>query len=138
MTRIKQDKIIKYISIAATLFFVVWGIITIFIGNTEFIFDRFFSAGACLLVFFLYKKMHLKLPLVIFALFALILHHLKLYGNFYFGIPFDRIIHFIAVAAIAAMFYQYLYIADEKKEQTKGINTVCPYSSRYCFTNGDS
>ncbi len=119
MKQVKEDKLIKYLSIAATLFFVVWGIITIYIGNTDFIFDRFFSAGVCLLVFFIYKKMHLRLSLTVFDLFALLLHHLKLYGNFYLGITFDRIMHFIAVAAIAAMFYQYLYIADEKKSKLK-------------------
>jgi len=119
MKKLTRHNIIKYVSIIAVLFFIIWGIIAIITKNYEFIFDRFFSAAICLLIIFVHKRMHFKIPVLLLGLVALTLHHLKLYGNFYFGLPFDRIMHFTAVAAIAAIFYQYLYHTESKKNKLK-------------------
>ncbi|MBR9691535.1 DUF2238 domain-containing protein [Candidatus Woesearchaeota archaeon] len=119
MKKSTEAKTIKWIIIATLLFFVAWGIYTISTGNVEFIFDRLFSAAIVLAALFLYKKMNLKLPVIIIGLFTLVLHHLKLYGNVYLGIPFDRIMHFTAGFAIALVFYQYLLSLEQKKQPNK-------------------
>ncbi len=105
----KRDKhqAIKYILFLTFIAFLVWGSITIVFWDVEFIFDRFFTAAAILAAFLLYDKMRLNAPIVIFSLLTLLMHHLKLYGNFYAGIPFDRIMHFTAGVALSLIFFHY-------------------------------
>jgi uncharacterized membrane protein YjdF len=118
MKKSAEENIIKWITIAALLFFVAWGIYTTSTGDVEFIFDRFFTAAIILLALVLYKKMRVTLPIALVGFFALIIHHLKLYGNFYFNIPFDRIMHFTAGFAIALIFYQY-FLSQGKKSSSR-------------------
>ncbi|MBW3011701.1 DUF2238 domain-containing protein, partial [Candidatus Woesearchaeota archaeon] len=87
--------------------FLIWGIIELFAGNT-LAYDRLFSAAIALIAFFLYKRMKLSLAALLFGLFALVLHNAYFYGNFYFGIPFDRIMHFTAGMAVAFIFYEFM------------------------------
>lgn len=117
MDRKQEEKIIQWMSMLTVLFFVLWGIQTLASGNTEFIFDRFFSAGIALIGFLCYRKMQLRLPVVLVGIFTLILHHLKLYGNFYFGIAFDKIMHVVAGFALALISYQYLNTIFQSKHR---------------------
>jgi len=103
----KENRATHWILFLVFLFFIVWGFIAIFNAH-EYIFDRFFSAALVLLLFGFYKIMKLRFGVTLFALFALVLHHLKLYGNFYLGMPFDRIMHFTAGIALGLIAYDYL------------------------------
>jgi hypothetical protein len=104
----KQQAIINNILIASFIFFIIWGFVAVAQGS-DFIFDRFFSAGIVAGIFVLYRLLGLRIEAIIFALAVLLFHHLKLYGNFYFGIPFDQFIHFAAGAAIASVIYSSLH-----------------------------
>ncbi len=119
MKKSTEKNIIKWIIISSFVFFFSWGIYTILTKNYEIIFDKFFTAALILAAFFLYKKINMNLPIAIFSLLTLTLHHLKLYGNFYFGIPFDRIMHFTAGFALVLIFYQFLYHSEKKKNPNK-------------------
>ncbi|MBD3355167.1 DUF2238 domain-containing protein, partial [Candidatus Woesearchaeota archaeon] len=119
MKKSTEKKIIKWIIISSFIFFFSWGLYTILTKNYEIIFDKFFTAALILTVLFLYKKINLNIPITIFSLFTLTLHHLKLYGNFYFGIPFDRIMHFTAGFTLVLIFYQFLYHSERKKNPSK-------------------
>ncbi|MCX8146858.1 MAG: hypothetical protein N3D84_00090 [Candidatus Woesearchaeota archaeon] len=112
-----EEKIIRAISIAGFSLFFVWGFITLFLGNKELVFDRFYSAAIMLVGYFFYRKLHLKIKSVLFGGFVLFLHHLKLYGNVYFGIiQFDMIMHFLAGIALAVILYDCLSFGRSKKE----------------------
>jgi len=111
-----KDKIIKLVIITIAIIFIVRGFLATFTKST-LAFDNFFTAAMILAVFFLYKKMHLGVGTMLFALFAFLLHHSYLYGNYYFGIPFDRIMHFTAGIAIAFVFYQYLSNSTKRLEK---------------------
>ena len=108
MVKKKEDLIVKWITLAGFVFFIIWGIITIIVGDTGFIFDRFFSAGLVLVLYAFYHIMRLRLGVTIVALAVLLLHHLKLYGMFILGIPFDRLMHFTAGIALALIAYDYI------------------------------
>ena len=106
-----KDKLIPNLLSAAFVFFVVWAFIAVF-TNPDLIFDRFLSAGMIVILYILYKKLGLRLGVILFGFFALLLHHLKLYGNFYYGIPFDRIMHLVAGIALALVIYNALETSD--------------------------
>ncbi|MFO8016662.1 MAG: hypothetical protein R6U32_06155 [Candidatus Woesearchaeota archaeon] len=104
-----EDKIIRALCLAGLAFFFVWGVITIAVRDNELIFDRFYSAAIMLAAYLFYRRMHLRLPALLLAFAVLFLHHLKLYGQTYYGfLQFDMIMHFAAGAALAVIFYQYL------------------------------
>ncbi len=53
--------------------------------------------------------MGLKIPVLLVGLGALTLHHLKLYGQVYFGwLQFDMVMHFVGAFSLALIVYQYL------------------------------
>ena len=106
--KIHEGDVSHWLLFISFLFFTLWGILTIYLKQTDFIFDRFFSAGLVLVIYLFYRYVGLRLGAVAIALFALFLHHLKLYGMFFFGIPFDRIMHFTAGLAIAILVYDFL------------------------------
>jgi len=120
MVKKKRMTAEEYVLLTGVLFFAVWGVITIIKKDTDFIFDRFFSAGLVLLLFAFYKITKLRLGIIIFAIAVLLIHHLKLYGNFYLGIPFDRIMHFTAGIALGLIAYHYL----ESRTDMKRIEIV--------------
>ncbi len=104
-----EDKAIRAVSLAGVAFFFVWGIVTIALRDNELIFDRFYSAGIMLAAYLLYRRMHLRIFTLVFALAVLFLHHIKLYGQTYWGfLQFDMIMHFAAGMALALIFYNYL------------------------------
>jgi len=106
--RFDEEHIIDLIGLIAVFFFIVFGFLAVVLGNKDYVFDRFFTAGLIFFIWLLHKRFHLKLWIFIVILFAITLHHLKLYGMFFFGIPFDRIMHFTAGFAIALLVYQYI------------------------------
>jgi hypothetical protein len=108
MIKKRHDRAIKTLLLAGFVFFILWGIIAVVTGDNQYIFDRFFSAGLVLVIFALCKSADLKLGVVIFALAVLLLHHLKLYGTFFLGMPFDKIMHFTAGIALGLLAYNYL------------------------------
>ena len=79
----KHDLFIRYGLLLGMFIFLVLGVLALG-QDPDFVFDRFLSAGFFLFFFFFYKKMGLKLPVLLIGLGALILHHLKLYGGGYF------------------------------------------------------
>jgi len=112
--RRSKDKVVRYSIIAVIIFFVVWAIYAIVNRNQFGIFDRFFSAFLGVLALVLYKRMRLSIFSLAAGLAVLVLHHFNLYGNFYFGWPFDRHIHFLAGLVIAIFFAEYLSSSDQK------------------------
>jgi len=119
MKKSTENKIIKWIIISASVFFILWGIYLTFTKDYELIFDKFFTAAIALTALFLYQKIKLNLPITVVSLITILLHHLKLYGNFYLGIPFDRIMHFTAGFALVLIFYHYLYHSDKRKNPNR-------------------
>jgi len=118
--RITEENIINAGTLIGFLFLFVKGIISITEGNPELISDRFFEAGLFLLMFFFYKKLKLRIWTLAIAAFAIVLHHMYLYGTFYFGIPFDHIMHLVAGFAVCVIFYQIL-LNSYKKPNLIGI-----------------
>ena len=102
-----EDLVIKCGLLTGMFVFLVLGVLALD-RDPDFIFDRFLSAGFFLFFFFFYKKMGLRSLVLVIGVFALVLHHLKLYGNVYYGIPFDKIMHVIGGFALALILYQYL------------------------------
>lgn len=119
-----EDKIIHTICILLFLVLFVLAIVAVIIGDVEFIHDRFFSALAVLLVLIFYKKLHFRMWSILFLFFGLILHHLKLYGNVYFGfLEFDMIMHCIVPLAFAFLAYQYLYYGKKLSKIESAVIT---------------
>lgn len=107
----KRDGCIRLALLVGMFVFLVLGALS-FDKDPDFIFDRFLSAGFFLFFFLFYKRMGLRLPVLLVALGALVLHHLKLYGNVYFGFEFDMIMHFVGAFAVSLIMYQYLSTCD--------------------------
>lgn len=107
----RLDTIIHSCLLAGMFVFIVLGVLALN-REPDFIFDRFLSAGFFLFFFLFYQKMALKWPVLLVGVGALILHHLKLYGNVYFGLEFDMIMHFVGAFAVSLIAYQYLNNCD--------------------------
>lgn len=103
-----QLTIIRYGAFIGFFVFLVLGVLS-FQKDPDFVFDKFLSAGILLLFFFVAKRLHLTLFEAGVGLFALVLHHLKLYGNSYGGIHFDIIMHFVGGFALSMILFQSLY-----------------------------
>src|SRR3989344_1025958 len=112
-----NEKIVQWLCFLAMGFFVLWGLQTIFTKNTEFIFDRFFAAALVILGWKWRKELQLNWKTALLGLATLALHHLKLYGNAYAGIPFDRIMHAAAGFTLAVLSYK--AIEHESKNHWK-------------------
>lgn len=105
-----EDRIIKTLCILFFLLLFVLGVIAVAIGDVEFIYDRFISSLSILLLLLVYKRLNFRLWSVALLLLVIILHHVKLYGEVYFGfLEFDMIMHFVAPLVFAFLAYQYLY-----------------------------
>lgn len=115
MKKTIHETSIKILSIVVFIFFSVWGIIDIIIRNNDYIADRFFIASLALVSYFLYKRLHMNISIMLVGLAAIMLHSLKLYGNTYLGLSFDHYMHFIGGFATALIFYNYLYHELKKK-----------------------
>lgn len=111
---ITEERVITAGTLMGFLFFFVLGIISLSRGETELVFDKFFEASLFLAMFLFHKKLKLRIWAIALAAFALFLHHSYLYGNIYFGIPFDRIMHFTAGLAACVVFYNILLSAYKK------------------------
>jgi hypothetical protein len=111
------DSIINLFLWCIFFFFIVWGTYTILTKDVEFIFDRFFGAAVVLFFLLMYKKLHLSAQSIILVLLALGIHNLKLYGNVYLGLPFDRIMHFYAVFAISIAVFEFIDHCESEKCQ---------------------
>ena len=121
-----EERLVKGLILATIVFFIAWGLQAIIIKDTEFVFDRFFTAAIALAALFTYRKIKLNLPIALLSAFTLLLHHLKLYGNFYFGIPFDRIMHFTAGVTLCLIFYNYLYKSKTLQNKwTVSLLAIC-------------
>ena len=119
------NKTIKYSSYGLIAFFVVMLFYDLFYSNTrELIFDRTFSIGMILLLLFLSKRMFITTPIFIFNVSTLILHGSKLYGNTYFGIAFDKIIHFYGAFGISLIIFNYLYTFNHRKKGIKMLEII--------------
>ena len=104
-----EHKAIKLLYGLGTLFFMLWGAISLSIGDIELVYDRFFTALLFFIGLVLYRRLHLRIPVVLFSIAAFTLHHLKLYGQTYFGwLEFDMIMHAVAGAAITMVAYSWL------------------------------
>ena len=104
-----QATIIRYATFIGFFIFLVLGVLS-FEKDPDFVFDKFLTAAILLVFYFLHRKMHLTLFEASIGAFALILHHLKLYGNVYLGgIEFDLIMHFIGGYAISLVLFQALF-----------------------------
>jgi len=106
---------VKTLAVVVFVFFLVWGIFDIIIWNRDYIADRFMIAGFVLIGFLLRKKMNISLPYAVVALVPIALHTIKLYGNTYWGIPYDHIVHFSAGLALSLLFYNYQLHVDKKR-----------------------
>ncbi len=112
----KEEKIIKAVTIITAVFFLIWGVLAVFTKNTEFVFDRFFSAAFAIFVYRFRNKINLKLHSLALGVLALTMHHLKLYGGVYLGIPFDKIMHFTAGFVLGLMLFYYFISLEPKKK----------------------
>jgi uncharacterized membrane protein YjdF len=104
----RQDLVIRCGMLVGMFVFLALGVLALG-GESDFVFDRFLAAGFFLFFLLSYKRMGLKLPVLLVGLGALILHHLKLYGQTYFGwLQFDMVMHFVGSFALALILHQYL------------------------------
>jgi len=110
----KIDKV-KIVIVSVFIFFTLWGIYDIIIWNKDYIADRFLFSAIAIAAFFLRKKINLTLPLTLVGLVPIVIHSIKLYGNIYFGIPYDHYMHFFAGFALAMILFNYMYHLDGKK-----------------------
>lgn len=110
-----MDAALRSVMIAVMVFFIIWGTIAIVVREVFWIFDRFFSAFLALMALVFYRRMRLSAFSLMFGLAVLIMHHLNLYGNYYFSWPFDRYMHFFGGLAVTLFFAQYLYHSQGKR-----------------------
>ena len=104
-----EHKAIKLLYGLGTLFFMAWGAISLSTGDIELVYDRFFTGIFFFLGLALYRRLHLGIQVVLFSIAAFTLHHLKLYGQTYFGwLEFDMLMHVVAGAAITMVAYSWL------------------------------
>lgn len=118
--RITDENIITVGTLIGFIYFFIMGIMSIAEGNYEIIFDKFFEAVLFMVLFLVHKKLKLSVWTIAIAASAIMLHDRYLYGNVYFGIPFDHIIHFVAGFAVCVLFYQIL-LNSYKKPNLIGV-----------------
>ncbi len=106
-----------------TLFFIWKGIKEFYSQNPELLFDNFLTIALLLILLFQYSKWKFNKLSVIIALSALGLHHAKLYGTFFYSIPFDRIMHFVGTFALALIIYQMIK-PSQKNVFTTALITI--------------
>lgn len=85
------------------------------IGDWEYLFDRLFGMVQIVLLWVLWQRFRISLPVLLTAAFAIFLHQLKLYGNTYFGLGFDNYMHFIGTFAIALIIYGLLRTCQSRE-----------------------
>jgi hypothetical protein len=112
--KVNKDKIIHVTLLAGMFIFLLWGLLSLH-EDPDFIFDKLLTAVMLLVFYRFYKILHTSVPSLLAAGFALTLHHLKLYGNHYFGLEFDMIMHFIGGFAACLVFYDYLQSMGKKR-----------------------
>ena len=94
----------KWIEKLFLTFIIVFIILAVFeYDHTAYFFDRLFGALLIGVIWWLWRKCKLSYSIITLVLLALLLHHLKLYGNAYLGIPFDKYMHFFGSFAIALL-----------------------------------
>jgi len=111
----KKYLIIESLIIISILIFFIWTIVSLVQKDYEIVFDRLFGLILGIVALFEYRRLKMSIPVLFISVIALLMHHMKLYGNVYFGIPFDRIQHFIGVFAIALIMYHYIEVTYNKK-----------------------
>lgn len=109
-----NNKFVKYGIFTLLAVFIFLTILSFSTGDLELIGDKFVAMGMLLVALLWYKSFNLSIPTAIFGAFALVLHHLKLYGNVYLNIPFDRWMHVIATMAIALIIFEYFKAHNKK------------------------
>jgi hypothetical protein len=121
-----NNKFVKYGIFTLLAVFIFLTILSFSTGNLELIGDKFVAIGMLLMALLWYKSFNLSIPTAIIGAFALILHHLKLYGNVYMGLPFDRWMHFIATLAIALIIFE--YFKEHNKNKALSLFAICMIS----------
>lgn len=111
----KKYIFIESLIIISIIIFFVWMILSIVQKDYQIVADRLIGLVLGVVALFEYRRLKISIPVLIVALIALFMHHMKLYGNVYLGIPFDRIQHFIGVFAVALIFYHYIEHAYRNK-----------------------
>ncbi len=120
MTKLNNKN--KFI-LCVLIIYIIWTIITLITKDYELIFDKSLTVGIILLVYFLHKKHKFSWFALIINAIGATLHHIKLYGNFYFGIGFDKWMHLIVPFALCFMVYRIIDNLVEKKNKRK-ITTI--------------
>ncbi|MBW3014835.1 hypothetical protein KY330_00270 [Candidatus Woesearchaeota archaeon] len=108
--------LIKLILIAFIIYFLFATVQEATGSNKELIFDKLMTALMFGTLLIQYKRWKFPKTTIIIAVTAIMLHHLKLYGNFYLGIPFDHIMHFYGAFAFSLLIHHVL------KSSFKGFN----------------
>jgi len=101
------DMVITYGLFIGFFIFLVLGILALD-ADPDFIADKFFGAALCLFLSIFHKRIGFKWYSIFAILVLLLMHHTKLYGNVYYGIQFDMIIHFVGGFCIAVAGFQIL------------------------------
>lgn len=103
-----EERIVQWLCFLAIGFFLLWGVQAVIARNVQYIFDRFFGACLVWLCWRWRKELQLSWKKTLLGLATLSLHFLKLYGNTYYGVPFDHIMHTAAGFTIAVLCYSAL------------------------------
>ncbi len=103
------------------LIYIIWTIITLITKDYELIFDKVLSAGIIIFVYYLNKKHKFSWFALIINAIGVTLHHVKLYGNFYFGIGFDKWMHLIVPFALCFLVYR---IIDNLTSSKNKLTTI--------------
>ncbi len=103
-----QDRVVQWVCFLGIGFFLLWGIEAVLVHNVQNIFDRFFGAFLIWLAWIWRKELQVTWKTALLGVATLSLHFLKLYGNTYWGIPFDHIMHTAAGFTIAIFSYNAL------------------------------
>ena len=103
------------------LIYIIWTIITLITKDYELIFDKVLSAGIIIFVYYLNKKHKFSWFALIINAIGVTLHHVKLYGNFYFGIGFDKWMHLIVPFALCFLVYR---IIDNLTSSKNNLTTI--------------
>jgi len=99
--------IIKNLMLAGFFGYLIWAFFSLHL-EPDFIFDRVFFALISLFFFFFWKRLHTQWYSLLAGFIALLLHSLKLYGNSYYSIEFDIIMHLIGAIALTMIAFDYL------------------------------
>ena len=109
----------KPLLVTSVALFLLWTLVEIMNRNYQLLFDRLLALGVSFLALLYYTQMRVRHSTIILGFILLIAHNTLAYDNTFFGIAFERYIHFFAAFTLSILFYDYIYATERRKNRLK-------------------